>query len=246
MKPEELKNKMKEISNRSGYIDGIYNYCDRWCERCQYTSKCRNYAFSQETDANTDINNEEFWGGLSNIFQATVMLIKEDMEKRGIDIDDFEDVEVKEISNPKEHPLHILSYDLALEIHKWFEQNAELLKKKSKINNIIDKDLNIKFVDAVEVIQWYNFFISAKIYRSLPHYEIEIEDADFQSDSDGSAKIAILSIERSIASWGVLYEIIPEQEDIILSFLSKLSRLLEMTKKQFPQAMSFHRPGFDD
>ena len=26
------------------FIPGIYNYCNRWCERCIYTEKCMNYA----------------------------------------------------------------------------------------------------------------------------------------------------------------------------------------------------------
>jgi len=26
------------------FIPGIYNYCNRWCERCLYTEKCRLFA----------------------------------------------------------------------------------------------------------------------------------------------------------------------------------------------------------
>ncbi|MCB0550950.1 MAG: hypothetical protein KDD19_25495 [Phaeodactylibacter sp.] len=29
-------------------IPGIYNYCDRWCERCSFTSRCLLYAQEQE------------------------------------------------------------------------------------------------------------------------------------------------------------------------------------------------------
>ena len=32
------------------YIDGIYNYCDYWCARCAFTSRCRNYAMGQELE----------------------------------------------------------------------------------------------------------------------------------------------------------------------------------------------------
>ena len=27
-----------------GFIPSIHNYCDRWCERCPFTSRCRAYA----------------------------------------------------------------------------------------------------------------------------------------------------------------------------------------------------------
>ena len=29
------------------FIPGIYNYCDRWCERCLYTDRCRTFAMEK-------------------------------------------------------------------------------------------------------------------------------------------------------------------------------------------------------
>lgn len=29
------------------FIPGIYNYCDRWCERCPFTMRCMLYAMDQ-------------------------------------------------------------------------------------------------------------------------------------------------------------------------------------------------------
>ena len=29
------------------FIPGIYNYCDSWCERCLYTSRCMNFAMGK-------------------------------------------------------------------------------------------------------------------------------------------------------------------------------------------------------
>ena len=31
-----------EVSD--GFIVGVYNFCDRWCERCPLTSRCRVFA----------------------------------------------------------------------------------------------------------------------------------------------------------------------------------------------------------
>jgi len=30
------------------FIPGIYNYCDRWCERCLYTDRCRVFVMEKE------------------------------------------------------------------------------------------------------------------------------------------------------------------------------------------------------
>jgi hypothetical protein len=37
-----------------GFIVGIFNYCDRWCERCEFTSRCRVFADGAELDASRD------------------------------------------------------------------------------------------------------------------------------------------------------------------------------------------------
>ena len=29
---------------QDGFILGIYNYCDRWCECCRFTARCRVFA----------------------------------------------------------------------------------------------------------------------------------------------------------------------------------------------------------
>jgi hypothetical protein len=39
---------------RDGFIVGVYNYCDRWCERCALTSHCRLFADGAEAEASLD------------------------------------------------------------------------------------------------------------------------------------------------------------------------------------------------
>src|SRR5678816_4802270 len=41
---------------RNGFIVGIYNYCDSWCDRCAFTSHCRVFADLRETEAMLDPN----------------------------------------------------------------------------------------------------------------------------------------------------------------------------------------------
>ena len=35
------------METQDGFIVGVYNYCDRWCERCLLTSRCRVFAEEQ-------------------------------------------------------------------------------------------------------------------------------------------------------------------------------------------------------
>ena len=70
-------------------------------------------------------------------------------------------------------------------------------------------------------------------------------DDPVQNDSNGSAKIALVAIDRSIAAWGVLYAQLPDLEDSILDILSHLERLRKALERAKPQARQFVRPGFD-
>ena len=42
------KQRIQQLVNDPRCIPGIYNYCDRWCERCAFTSRCSNYALAEE------------------------------------------------------------------------------------------------------------------------------------------------------------------------------------------------------
>lgn len=43
------KKRLLEMAENPDFIPGIYNYCDRWCERCAFTSRCLTYAALQES-----------------------------------------------------------------------------------------------------------------------------------------------------------------------------------------------------
>jgi hypothetical protein len=50
------------MSSAEPYIDGIFNYCDRWCERCEYSGRCRVFAMDRSLAA---------WAVLRNAFLTT-------------------------------------------------------------------------------------------------------------------------------------------------------------------------------
>ena len=39
---------------QDGFILGIYNYCDSWCETCAFTSRCRLFADRAELESRHD------------------------------------------------------------------------------------------------------------------------------------------------------------------------------------------------
>jgi len=106
-----------------------------------------------------------------------------------------------------------------------------------------------EIIDSVEVIRWYQHQIYVKLVRTLSHEEsvdAKEEDNILQKDSDGSALVALIAIDRSIGAWGKLQEYFPDKTNSILDILLHLDRLRRMTEKTFPDARNFKRPGFDD
>src|SRR6185369_6451623 len=89
---------LTQLANNPELIDGIYNYCDRWCERCPFTSRCLVYA--SETDEEVcqteqDVANAAFWRELDSVLQETLLLIPEWATASGFDLTSLEDTSRK-------------------------------------------------------------------------------------------------------------------------------------------------------
>jgi len=247
-----------EKFNNPDLIPGIYNYCDRWCERCSFTKRCAN--FDPELDLNdesSDINNEKFWNKLSEIFAFTKELILRDAEKLGIDLNnlepdpDYEELREKEREWKKNHPISKLSNKYAEKIDEWFKKSKELFSQKGielesyfqmEIPNINVENEIVKLKDSIEVIRWYQFFIHVKLNRALS-LKSEIDFDEY--DSNGSAKVALIGIDRSLAAWSTLLNAFEEDENNILNFLVILEKLRKKVENHFPNARKFKRPGFE-
>jgi len=87
-----------------------------------------------------------------------------------------------------------------------------------------------------------------KTMRALSGRKEELEDpeiADFPKDSDGSAKVALIGIDRSIAAWRMMQLSLPDRVESIVPLMLQLERLRQRLENSFPHARNFIRPGFD-
>jgi hypothetical protein len=113
-----------------------------------------------------------------------------------------------------------------------------------------DPDLS-KLRENFEVFGWYHAFIGAKVSRAVngkmnASKEEDEESRSFEEyDMNGSAKVAVISIERSINSLNVLYNLLPEYTEDISNLLIKAGKLRNGVEKEFPEYKNFKRPGFD-
>ena len=75
--------------------------------------------------------------------------------------------------------------------------------------------------------------------------ETDEEMRQFPNDSDGTAKIALIAMERSTSAWAGLRDALGDDADDILDLLAQLAVLRRETQRIFPEAQAFVRPGFD-
>lgn len=257
------EDRMDDLARDPRFTPGIYNYCDRWCERCELTSRCLNYAMRQEeagVPETQDLDNQAFWDKLHGIFEATMEMLAEETEEVDLGLDDQElqesireQEEVHEAAEAQPYSRIAMRY---LEVvNDWLKANERLVGDQggepgflARANNPGAEPIDdaADLCDCLEVIRWYQHQIYVKLCRAASGtIRAETEELEcLQEDADGSAKVALIGIERSIAAWATVLRHFPDHEDAILA-LGTLNRLLRYVEAAFPNARVFRRPGFD-
>jgi len=258
------KDEIKKLAEDPKNIPGIYNYCDRWCERCAFTSRCLNFKMSTEKFSNeeTDINNAAFWKKLGEALQSTLDMLKEMAEERGIDLDSIRtdgDEQNRKALKEKAvvHMIVHISKSYITMVDDWFSHDIYFVENAgnkciadSSSHSIpsLSKEQMVTVKDAVEVIRWYQHQIYVKLRRAIHsarNENLDIFDDD-QKDSDGSAKVALIGIDRSISAWGKILDYFSDYRESTLKIIAYLEHLGKIIGNEFPEARAFVRPGFDE
>jgi hypothetical protein len=104
--------------------------------------------------------------------------------------------------------------------------------------------------EALDIVGWDALLIGVKVRRALDgrdrheHDEEDDDDDAVQNDWNGSAKVGIISLERSEAAWRVVAAAAEAGGAAVLADAAGHLRRAVLT--EFPNALSFIRPGFDE
>ncbi len=247
------------------HILSIFNYCDRWCERCRFVERCALGSNQQLEDlelqmALAETEEEETQltvNYLHDTFSNLHKMLHDDAEKMGIDLE----AAMEEAANnpePEAEPsqsqkdLEALAHHYADVTHDWMKENRLFFQPEQVMSALMTHPGDPEQVaegvkEAFETLQWFMFMLAVKVNRALSGViETYQEEGPLQSDWNGSAKVALLGTERCIAAWETLQHVFPDLEDGILSNLAVLDKLKRGILTEFPRAMEFVRPGFDE
>jgi hypothetical protein len=229
------------METQDGFILGVYNYCDRWCERCALASRCRVYA--EDLNISLDLPEESPPGAgespsvvrsLGAVAAAFAESIPDEFFACGSKAG--EDLEVSDLPRrpelePAERELERRVQDLSTRFWNW-------LAPESRAGDAAVKE-------AVEVLQHFSIYIGPKVHRALIGRK-DCEEDGMLSDALGSAKVAVLALDRLGDAWLQLAERGAISVLEAAPVLAELQSVTAELERLFPRARDFVRPGFDE
>jgi len=237
----------QSMNQDSKYIQGIFNYCDRWCEQCTMVSHCRLYDDGQKRlqkhyeRGKDPYDMEIVLKDMEEDMKETMQLLSKAAEEQGIDLDNLPDEDC-DSPDPKDCPLYIQAHNYSHLVHAFLDK---LYKSMEEEGTSFDSDI----FSCYEVISWYHALIPAKLYRALSSnmdHEIEEELKQISmEDASGSAKVAYLGLTRSIIALQIIYKWDEGLQDEIITLLAEADKLRKGINNEFPGHKSFKRPGFE-
>jgi hypothetical protein len=229
------------------YIDFISAYCDRWCERCAFTERCSHFAVTSALtmcDGDHDAALELALGPPRVPGGRPQQKIDERLAEMLADFEPSQkelDAIGRELDERRQrcrrHAVAEASIDYAVAAHRWLTGHTRC-----------EEDADPAFREALDTIGWDSHLIHVKIMRALVGRDEYPRGAPFeknaiQSDWNGSAKVALLSIERSERAWRLVASATADEAATVLA--ECLTGLRLEVIKEFPNVMAFRRPGFD-
>ncbi len=190
-----------------------------------------------------------------------------EVEKSGFSLDINEDYEPdpeyeKEQetmrSTVEEHPITLLGMEYSDAVSEWMEPREKQLEAKGislhrgmelGISAALRTPDALVLSEAFDEMLWFQHMFHIKCQRALlgklEGREIEYDWDPLQSDWNGTAKLAIQIVERCIAAWSTIAELMPEEADGVKGMIPHLRKCEALLREEFPETEKFIRPGFD-
>jgi len=178
---------------KEDFLRTPFNYCDLWCERCQFKHICRVFQREQESKRKwikqgKDPNSWEYaFEAVRENLEETARLLEKDAKKWGINLDKIENSDYQLLPEPEEFPLYNLAFEFSQKLQKLVD-NLRLVPDGADENLILE---------GIKVISHYQSLIPAKVYRALTSKAEEEEEKKmgiYVLDAETSAFIIIRSL----------------------------------------------------
>jgi hypothetical protein len=248
-------------------ISGVHNYCDGWCERCGFTSRCGIYpALSREPRLPGDDPmlahlKDRFDQVRTHVVRRSTFSVEEalkEIEEAGtLEPAAYQREEARREERRRHDPILREARAYSNLATAWFEvesdgmrAHADALVRRAEVESVEDISLIelARILDAVAIVRHDCFLIYVKVHRAVDGLEESQRerwaDDPLQNDHHGSAKLALSCIDRSEGAWRAINQWYPSS-GAARDLAEQLAQLRTIVERRFPRARAFLRPGFD-
>ncbi len=249
------------------FIPGVYNFCNRWCERCRFEDRCRVRHEERETAARHLLQGEDaddpevVMSDVAASLQEALGMLEQMAAEEGIDLED--------LPPPPPRRQHAREDALSQRADRWGDRLGRFLEQIRQempglapelTRKVEESPLGIERAgeqvlaglhaarDAYDLLCHYRYFIAVKTMRAVGGVELEDEEEDeeISYDSLGTAKLLAASLEECEAGLWHLAEFNPPWQAEALPLAAEAQGVREALGKRFPGYQDFVRPGFDE
>jgi len=234
-----------------GFVDGVYNYCDGWCERCRFQLRCRLYRDMQRNQAALRSERSD------DLVQA---LCDDDPEEPAAALPaEFAAILDEANREPTEEERRALEARLderrrlkgAHPLTRSSRDDADVTRRLlAALRPMVVARGDAIVLAAVDTIGRFADLIAVKTSRAVGGLIDDDEDDDLdpvQNDANGCAKLVRLLVAESREAWHVLMQVGHAAADgVPAHMVQRLDALDAAMARQFPRAMEFVRAGFDE
>lgn len=251
----------------SPFIAGIYNYCDRWCERCLFTDRCEVYAREQRQWERHLLRGEDpddpkvFMQDLNETLDETAQMLEQIAAEEGIDLES--------LPPPPERPRDEAA-PLRVRAERWSDRVGALLERVRTDLPGIGADLSglaaalshreeaegrealEGLKDGYELLGRYQFLILVKTIRAIGSRPTAEEESDpvlsefAWNDSHGTAKLVHECLGKAATALWCVGEFSRSWQAEALPLAAEAEALRVAIDAEFPGHQAYHRAGLDD
>ena len=236
-------------------IPGVYNYCDRWCERCVFARRCRVFRDARVMEQALERGQDPVQV-LSNL--AVAEYAEAERERSPAERAEWDHLMAR--ANAMLAELNAEDAEARLKRRDaWIEAQPVIRDSREYGRLAIDVCVPLQGMlpvhgdvvrAAIDTVLHMATLIPAKVFRALAGLDAgESSDDDWDAarldDANGSAKVVQLAIAESRDAWTALCDI-PAIALVCQSMIGRLDGMDAELVRLFPGAPAFVRPGFDD
>lgn len=216
----------------------ISAYCDRWCERCGFTSRCQSYAIDAAAAMCGD-----FREGLRLALPRPPTARRTSQPDVSVAPASGMTAERSAAITDREKRIHraVNSDELTIQARTYSQACLRWMWRR---RGLASRDQVI--AEALRIVDRDSLFIASEIRSALEsrlRHQLD-PDALNPAHCDGLAKTALISIERSSHAWRAIGQL--GWGDSLAALVLQLHDLREAVCHQFQNAWRFVRPGFDE